>query len=108
MDPGHLLRPFESVTPPVGDATNAPVRKIVERLQHQRLEDHHFVPWLAPRRTLARRLARAKLANKRSHGTIAAIATSGSFLASRPSSGSDRKNPIAPRRTLQALKSRQI
>src|ERR1700716_2029368 len=36
------------------------VRKIVERLQHQRLEDHHFIPWLAPCRTLARHVARPK------------------------------------------------
>src|SRR5256885_185406 len=38
------------------------VRKIVERLQHQRLEDHHFIPWLASRRILAFRFAPAKLA----------------------------------------------
>jgi len=38
------------------------VRKIVECLQHQRLEDHDFVPWLASRRTLAFRVAPAKLA----------------------------------------------
>jgi hypothetical protein len=38
------------------------VRKIVERLYHQSLEDHQFVPRLASRQTLARRIARAKLA----------------------------------------------
>jgi hypothetical protein len=38
------------------------VGEIVERLQHERLEDHHFVPWLAPGRTLARRVARPKFA----------------------------------------------
>jgi pimeloyl-ACP methyl ester carboxylesterase len=37
------------------------VRKIVERLQHQRLEDHHFVSRLAFRRTLALRVVLAKL-----------------------------------------------
>src|SRR6202011_5212821 len=36
--------------------------RIVERLQHQSLEDHDFIPRLASRQTLARRIARAKLA----------------------------------------------
>ena len=38
------------------------VGEIVERLQHQSLEDHDFIPRLASRQTLARRIARAKLA----------------------------------------------
>src|SRR5271165_2977919 len=38
------------------------VGKIVERLQHQRLEDHDFIPRLASRRSLAFRFAPAKLA----------------------------------------------
>src|SRR6202008_4348499 len=38
------------------------VGEIVERLQHQRLEDHDFIPRLASRRVLAFRFAPAKLA----------------------------------------------
>jgi hypothetical protein len=38
------------------------VGEIVERLQHQSLEDHDFIPRLASRQALARRIARAKLA----------------------------------------------
>src|SRR5208337_2738534 len=38
------------------------VGEIVERLQHQRLEDHDFIPRLASRQTLAFRFAPAKLA----------------------------------------------
>src|SRR5947208_2459648 len=38
------------------------VGEIVERLQHQSLEDHDFIPRLASRQTLARRIAHAKLA----------------------------------------------
>src|ERR1700730_18469281 len=63
------------------------VGEIVEGLQHQRFEDHEFVPWLAPRRTGAFRVAPSKVALNQcrlklwpedSNGTIAAIATSGS------------------------------
>jgi len=68
------------------------VGEIVERLQHQRLEDHDFIPRLASRRILAFRFAPAKLTfnqrriqlcRKDSNGTIAAIATSGSFFSVR-------------------------
>lgn len=38
------------------------VGEIVERLQHQRPEDHDFIPRLATRRTFAFRFAPAKLA----------------------------------------------
>ena len=38
------------------------VGEIVERLQHQRLEDHDFIPRLASRRILAFRFAPAKFA----------------------------------------------
>src|SRR4030081_1863011 len=63
------------------------IGEIVERLQHQRLEDHDFIPRLASGRILAFRFAPAKLAfisavcsfgRKDSNGTIAAIAASGS------------------------------
>ena len=38
------------------------IGEIVERLQHQRLEDHNFIPRLASRRIPAFRFAPAKLA----------------------------------------------
>ena len=69
------------------------VGEIVQCLQHQRLEDHNFIPRLASRSTLAFRVALAKLAFNQSrlqlwpegfqNGTIAAITASGSLFLSR-------------------------
>jgi hypothetical protein len=70
------------------------VREIVERLRYERLEDHPFTQGLRPAELLrAASLVRSPplisaafgFGRKASHGISAAIATSGSFLAARPS-----------------------
>ena len=71
------------------------VRQLVKRLQHQRLEDQHFAPRLAPGGTLVRAASAVRsppatsaafnLGRNSSNGTAAKIATRGSCLASSPS-----------------------
>src|SRR2546430_3289043 len=81
------------------------VAEIVERLQHQSLEDHDFIPRLVSRQTLARRIARAKLALDQafsSTGTIRrepsqqSLRADHSFRRDFHSVGSNRRSQAVP------------